>query len=600
MARRSENAERPAARDLRRLRDLLAYLRPYRWRIAGAGIALLVAAGTVLGLGWVLRHLIDSGFGLGNEAILDRALLLLFGATVLLALSTYARFYLVTWLGERVIADIRKSVFDHLLSLSPGFFETTRTGEILSRLTADTTLLQTVIGSSASVALRNAILMIGGFALLAITSPRLTLLILIVVPVVVAPIVVFGRRLRNLSRQSQDQVAAISADAGEVLYGIRTVQAFAREEDESRRFADRVEQAFAAARRRFAMRAFLTALVILLVFGAISILLWLGGADVLAGRLSAGQLSAFVFYAILVAGSVGAITEVVSDLQHAAGAMGRIRELLAMRPEIAPPAHPLALPAPLKGEIAFSHVGFRYPTRPEMPALEDVSLAIAPGETIAIVGPSGAGKTTILHLLMRFYDVESGRITLDGQDIRDFAPADLRSAMGLVPQDPVIFSGSALDNIRYGRPTASEAEIRAAIEAAHAGEFLDRLPQGLATPLGERGQRLSGGQKQRIAIARAILKNPGLLLLDEATSALDSESERAIQEALDTLMRGRTTLIVAHRLATILKADRIIVMDRGRIDAIGTHAELIAADGLYARLAAWQFDRPILASPDRS
>jgi ATP-binding cassette, subfamily B, bacterial len=584
--------DRPQASDIKRLWHLIAFVRPYRWQVAGATLALLVTAGMVLGLGTGVRYLIDHGFGEGDVEILNRAVLALFGVTAILAFGTYARFYLVTWVGERVVADIRSAVFDHIIGLSPGFFEITRTGEIISRLTTDTTLIQTVVGSSASVALRNSILMVGGAIMLFVTSPKLAGLVFLVVPFVVAPIIVFGRKVRRLSRLSQDKVAEVSADASEALYGIRTVQAFAHEDTDRKHFRHRVEEAFAAARARVQARALLTGIVILLVFGAISIVLWVGGADVIHGRLSSGELAAFVFYAVMVAASLGAITEVIGDVQRAAGAMERILELLATKPTILAPEHPKPLPKPAGGAIRFEQVSFHYPARPELAALVDFSLAIAPGETLAIVGPSGAGKSTVFQLLLRFYDPERGRVTLEGIDIRDLAPADLRGCMGVVAQDSVIFSASAADNIRYGRPGASDAEIRAAADAAHASEFLDRLTQGFGTHLGERGVRLSGGQRQRIAIARAILRDPAVLLLDEATSSLDAESEQAVQAALDTIMRGRTTIVIAHRLATILKADRIVVMDRGRIEAIGSHAELMRQGGLYQRLAELQFDQP--------
>ena len=440
-------------------------------------------------------------------------------------------------------------------------------------------------------------MMVGATVMLFITSPKLTGLVFLVVPFVVAPIIIYGRKVRVLSRLSQDKIAEVSADASESLYGIRTVQAFAHEVEERKRFGGRVEEAFDAATQRVRARAFLTGLVILLIFGAISIVLWIGGADVLAGSISAGQLSAFVFYAIVVAGSLGAITEVIGDLQRAAGAMERIIELLNTKPIISAPALPKHLPQPLTGRVKFDHVTFYYPSRPETKALDDFNLEIAPGETVAIVGPSGAGKTTIMQLLMRFYDADQGAISVDGIDIRDVVPEALRATMGLVPQDPVIFSSSAAENIRYGKPDADDAAIRKAADAAHATEFLDRLPQGFDTHLGERGVRLSGGQRQRIAIARAVLRNPVLLLLDEATSALDAESEQLVQAALDKLMVGRTTLVIAHRLATVLKADRIVVLDKGRIDAIGTHAELIRQGGLYARLAELQFDHPASAKP---
>ncbi len=593
MAARS-SSDRDVSSDYRLLLHLARFARPYSWQIAGATCALLVAAGTTLALGAGLRLLIDQGFAAGDGSLLDRAVLILFGVAVLLAFGTFTRFYLVSWVGERVVADMRKAVFDHIINLSPGFFEITRTGEVVSRLTTDTTLLQVVVGSSVSIALRNTLLILGGAVMLFVTSPKLTLLVMAVVPLVVAPIVLFGRKVRRLSRVSQDKVAEVSAEASEALYGIRTVQAFAHEAHDRARFAERTEEAFGAALLRIRWRAVLTGIVILLVFGSISVVLWVGGADVVAGRLSPGQLSAFVFYAVVLAGALGAVSEVVGDLQRAAGAMERIGELLATRPAVVAPASPRPLPQPAKGAVSLERVTFHYPSRPTIAALDDFTLAVTPGERVAIVGPSGAGKTTVMQLVLRFYDPDSGIIRFDGIDIRDLDPAGLRRAIGVVPQEPTIFGASARDNIRYARPDASDAEVRAAAEAAHALDFLDRLPQGLDTFLGERGVRLSGGQRQRVAIARAILRNPALLLLDEATSALDAESERIVQVALDEVMRDRTTLVIAHRLATVLKADRIVVMDKGRIDAVGTHAELTKQGGLYARLAALQFDQPRL------
>jgi ATP-binding cassette subfamily B protein len=587
-------SDREVSRDYRLLLRLARFAMPYSWQIAGATLALLVAAATTLALGSGLRLLIDQGFNASDGSLLDRAVLILFGVAVLLAFGTFTRFYLVSWVGERVVADIRKAVFDHIISLSPGFFEITRTGEVVSRLTTDTTLLQVVVGSSVSIALRNALLILGGAIMLFITSPKLTLLVLAVVPLVVAPIVLFGRKVRRLSRISQDKVAEVSAEASEALYGIRTVQAFAHEPYDRAHFAERTEEAFSSALLRIRWRAVMTGIVILLVFGSISVVLWVGGADVVAGRLSAGQLSAFVFYAIVLAGALGAVSEVVGDLQRAAGAMERIAELLTTEPIVVVPANPRPLPQPTRGAVNFERVTFHYPSRPTIPALDEFTLAIKPGERVAIVGPSGAGKTTAMQLLLRFYDPDSGIIRFDGADIRDLDPAALRRAIGVVPQDPTVFGASARDNIRYARPDAGDADVRAAAVAAHALDFLERLPQGLDTFLGERGVRLSGGQRQRIAIARAILRNPALLLLDEATSALDAESERIVQAALDEVMRDRTTLVIAHRLATVLKADRIVVMDKGRIDAIGTHAELMRQGGLYARLAALQFDQPVV------
>jgi ATP-binding cassette subfamily B protein len=559
--------------------------------VVGALIALTISAASVLAMGVGLRLLIDQGLGGDNIHLLNNALLYLIGMVVLLAASTFSRFYLVSWLGERVVADIRNAIFSRVLRLSPAFFETNKTGELLSRLTTDTTLLQTVIGSQASSALRNLILLTGGIVMLFITSPRLTGLVFLLVPVVVVPIIILGKRVRQRSRLSQDRIADLGGQAEEALNAVHTVQAFGQEANIEARFTDRVEKAFDTAISRVRARAFLTAFVILFVFTGIALVLWLGGHDVLDGRLSGGELSSFLFFAVVVAGSVGSLSEVYGDLQHAAGAAERLVELLRQDSDIAAPENPEALPEPPEGAVTLEQVTFSYSSRPDEPALSDYSLKVAPGERVALVGPSGAGKTSVFNLLLRFYDPSQGEVQVDGMDLRRVQPESARARFGLVPQDPAIFAANAWDNIRFGRPDADNEAVRAAARAAGAEAFLDALPEGFDTFLGEKGMRLSGGQKQRLAIARAILRNPTILLLDEATSALDAESERAVQEALETLMVNRTTLVIAHRLATVQKADRIIVMEQGRVVAEGTHDTLVAEDGLYARLAALQFDR---------
>ncbi len=587
----------PPRRSMQGLRRLAGFVRPYPLALTGAGIALVVAAGAVLAVGQAVRRVVDHGFMQEEEGFIDLYFLALFGVVTVLAVATFARFYLVTWLGEKVVADIRKAVYGHILNLTPSFFETTRTGEVLSRLTADTTLIQTVVGSTVSVALRNLLMFLGGSVMMAVTSPKLTLIVFLVVPVVVAPIVLLGRRLRKLSRAAQDRVADLSAKAGETLNSVETVQAFTAEARERSLFNASAEGAFAAAVARVKTRAWMTAAVLLLVFGAVDGVLWIGSKDVLAGSMSAGELTAFVFYAVVVAGGVGALSEVWGEIQQAAGAASRLVELLDTKPEIGAPADPVPLPAP-RGAVRFERVAFRYPTRPDAPALDDFTLDVAPGETVALVGPSGAGKSTVFQLLLRFRDAQAGRVLVDGVDVARADPVALRARIGVVAQEPVIFAGTVYDNIAYGRPEASEAEVRAAADAAAALEFIERLPEGFATQLGEKGMRLSGGQRQRIAIARAVLRNPPILLLDEATSALDAENERLVQQAFERVLEGRTTLVIAHRLATVLQADRIVVMDEGRIVAQGKHADLMAQGGLYARLANLQFDTSRAAAAD--
>ncbi len=569
---------------------VLPYLRPYRLQLVGAAIALLVAAGTVLAMGTGLKFLIDQGFALGNPDLLDRAVFVLGGVVILLALASYGRFYLISWVGERVVADLRKALFDHVVGLSPGFFESTRIGEILSRIGTDTTLVQTVVGSSVSIALRNVLLFAGGLVMLLVTNPKLSGLVLLVIPMVVIPIVLLGRRVRRLSRASQDRLADVGAYAEETLNGIRVVQAFGHESTDRGRFSDRVEEAFLTAIHRVRNRAALTAFVIAFVFGAVTVVLWVGGRDVLENKITAGELSAFVFYAVVVAGSTGALSEVLGDLQRAAGAMDRLMELLSTRSLIKAPSNPISLPKKKMGRIDIQAVNFNYPSRPEQSVLKNFSLSVRPGETVALVGPSGSGKTTVFQLLLRFYDPIEGIIKLDGIPIHEADPIAVRARIGVVPQEAVIFSTNAAENIRYGRPTADDIEVYEAAKAANALDFINQLPSGFETPLGEKGIQLSGGQRQRIAIARAILRDPAILLLDEATSALDAENERSVQLALESIMAGRTTLVIAHRLATVLGADRIIVLEDGNLVASGKHSELLSNSPLYARLAALQFD----------
>jgi ATP-binding cassette subfamily B protein len=572
------------------LKMILPYLIPYRLQLGGAAIALLFAAATVLTMGAGLQFLIDEGFAAGNPFLLDRAVVVLVAVVVLLAGASYGRFYLISWVGERVVADLRVAVFNHVIGLNLGFFETRSTGEILSRISTDTTLVQTVVGSSVSIALRNLLLFFGGMVMLLITSPKLTGLVLLVIPFVVIPIIVLGRKVRVLSRNSQDRVADLGSHVEEILSGIRIVQAFSHEVLDKIKFMQRVESAFDTAIERVRKRALLTAVVIAFIFGAVAIVLWIGGRDVLAGNISPGELSAFVFYAIVVAGSTGALSEVIGELQRAAGAMDRLNELLLVTSNIPVPLEPKSLPKKVTGSITFDKVNFYYPSRPDQLALDDFNLEIKSGETVAFVGPSGAGKTTVFQLLLRFYDPNEGVIKLEGVALNQTDPKIIRSQIGLVPQDGIIFSDNVIENIRYGRPEATEKEIKLAAESANALEFIEKLPNGFETNLGEKGVQLSGGQRQRLAIARAVLRDPAVLLLDEATSALDAESERSVQRALDKIMVGRTTLIIAHRLATVLRADRIIVMEEGRATASGSHEQLLKSCPLYARLAQLQFD----------
>ena len=569
------------------LRALWPFVRQHAGLFAAWLCALALASAATLSFPVAFKQMIDGGFHSGGN--IDRVFLGVFIVVLVLAIASAARFYFVSLLGERVVADLRRQLYGHLIGLDAEFHDRTRSGELVSRLSADSELLRSVVGSSMSVALRSSITVIGSIVMLFVTSPKLAAYALVGIPLAVLPIVLGARRLEKASRASQDRVADANTLASETLGAVRTVQAHAREPYELKRFGDAVSVAVETARKRIRAQSLVTATVITLVFGAVVLVLWSGAHDVIGGRMTTGELGQFVFYALIGGGSVGALAEVWNELQRAAGGMGRIAELLNETPTIRAPAAPRRLPAPVKGEIRFDNVSFHYPSRPDLPALDDFDLTVNPGETVALVGPSGAGKSTVFSMLLRFHDAQSGSVRIDGVDLRDLDPNVLRQALALVPQAPVIFAASAADNIRYGRLEASDAEVRKAAESAEADDFLDALPEGFASELGERGARLSGGQQQRIAIARALLKDAPILLLDEATSALDAQSERAVQHALERLMAGRTTLVIAHRLATVLKANRIVVMDRGRIVAQGTHAELLAQDGLYAELARLQF-----------
>ena len=596
MAKGTDNdKQRDAAATPRSLSGLLPFIRPYRGRVAWAGVFLVMAALSTLAFPVALKILIDPGLVATDPGerlmALREHFLALFGVAAALGFFSAARFYMVSWLGERITADLRNAVYAHVLKQSPEFFETTKTGEVLSRLTTDTTLVQTVVGSSLSMGLRNVVMGFGALLALIVTNPWVMTQVLGILVLVVLPSIYFGRRVRKLSRASQDRVADSSAIAAEVLSEIPVVQSYVQEQREAARFDQSTEDAFVTARKRTRVRALLVAFMITATFGALLWGLYQGTQAVIAGDISAGHLGQTVVFVIIFVGAVAVLSEVYGDLLRAAGATERLMELLAARSPVSDPAQPQPLPAARGGSaVVFERVTFHYPSRPKTPALEGFDLRIAPGETVALVGRSGAGKSTVLQMLLRFYDAQAGTVRLDGVPVRDLALATLRQRVGIVPQDSTVFSTSALENIRYGRPDATDDEVRAAARAAYAHDFIEALPEGYATYLGERGVRLSGGQRQRISIARAMLKNPPLLLLDEATSALDAESERVVQAALEAAMADRTTLVIAHRLATVLKADRIVVMDAGRIVDVGTHHELVARGGLYARLASMQFD----------
>lgn len=586
----SPAAANPSKGNIAKLTLLVRFAFKYPLQVVVAMLALLTSAAATLAIPDGFRRVIDRGFMASGGADIGQSFTYLLMIVAVLALSTAFRFYFVTWIGERVVADVRIAVTRNLMRLSPAFFEENRPSEIASRLTADTAIIEQVVGSTVSAAMRNALTGIGGIIYLFTLSPKLTGLLLLAIPLIILPIVLFGRRVRKLSRASQDRVADIGAVVNEVLGAMKIVQAFGQERRETGRFADAVEATFNAAKTRIATRAVMTAIIIGLVFGSITLVMWQGALDVVAGRMSGGSIAAFVLAGGFVAGAFGALTEVYGDLLRGAGAAGRLSELLAEQPGIAAPSNPVALPEPAQGRVTFAHVSFRYPTRPEVSALDDFSLDIAPGETVAVVGPSGAGKTTLFQLIQRFYDPALGTVSIDGVALPDTDPAWARERIAMVPQETVIFAASARDNLRYGRWDSTDEDLWTAAEAANAAEFLKKLPAGLDTFMGEGGARLSGGQRQRLAIARAILRDAPILLLDEATSALDAESERLVQDALDRLMKARTTIVIAHRLATIRAADRIIVMDAGQIVEQGTHDALARGGGLYERLARLQFE----------
>ena len=580
---------RPRTRSVRPLRTLIPFIAQYPGRVLAAFVALLTATAATLAMPIAVRFMIDNGFSSEDAESIDRYFLAMFGVAVVLGVASATRFYFVSWIGERVTADLRSAVYAHITTLSPAFFEVTRTGEVLSRLTADTTLIKTVVGSSASIALRKAFMFVGSAIMLVYTSAGLAGLAALTLPAVVVPVIVFGRMVRRLARASQDRIADTASHAAETIGAMQTVQSFTHEAQDRAAFGEAVEGSFVTARLRILARAGMTAIAIVLIFSGVVGILWLGAQNVLQGDMTGGTLGQFILYAVLCATSIGALSEVWGEVQLAAGATERLVEILQVEPDIQAPENPIDLPQPAKGSIRFDEITFQYPTRPDISALSGFSLEVTPGETVALVGASGAGKSTVFQLLSRFYDPQQGTISIDGIGLADMTPQTVRGALSVVPQETVVFAKTVMDNIRFGRPEASAEEVISAAKAAQADEFITRLPDGYATELGERGVTLSGGQRQRIAIARALLRNAPVLLLDEATSALDAESETLVQKALTHLMEGRTTLVIAHRLATVLKADRIIVMENGAVTAMGKHEELLQQGGLYARLANLQF-----------
>ena len=580
---------RQKSKNVRPLKALMPFILQYPWRVIGAFVSLVLAAVSTLTLPVAVRYVIDNGFSGTDAAAVDIYFKAMMGVAVVIGIASASRFYFVSWLGERVTSDLRLAVYSHITKLSPSFFEVTKTGEVLSRLTADTTLIKTVVGSSASIALRNIFMFIGAAIMLSITSLSLSSLAVLILPMIIIPMILFGRMVRRLSRASQDRIADTSAMASETIQSIQVVQAFTHEEEDRRKFSDIVENSFATAKMRVMARSFLTALAFTLVFAGVVVILWLGAQKVVTGEMSSGTLGQFIIYAILCSTAIAALSEVWGDIQLAAGATERLVEILEVEPQIKAPQNPVTMPARVEGHVEFKDVTFNYPTRPQIAALDEFSFSVSPGETVALVGPSGAGKSTVFQLLMRFYDPSAGTVGLDDVNLQQADPLDIRQQISIVPQETVIFADTVYQNILFGRPSASANEVYAAADKALADEFVRQLPDGYDTVLGERGVTLSGGQRQRIAIARAILRNAPLLLLDEATSALDAESEKVVQMALERLMEGRTTLVIAHRLATVLKADRIIVMDAGKVIATGTHAQLLEQEGLYQRLANLQF-----------